>query len=167
MGNEMEQLDLESEQIKEVYARFGLAIYQAQCLERQLAILLSTEYGPGPTRMTRDQYDELLHSFFQKTLGSLINHLRKSIEIPDDLESILTETLKKRNWLAHHYFWEKAGQFMTAEGRITMIRELQSIADSFNRIDQQLTEISHIWAEHHGITEEIIQKHLEKLLKNG
>lgn len=163
----MEQLDLESDQIKEVYACFGLAIYQAQCLERQLAILLSTEYGLGPKKMTRDQYDELLQSFFVKTLGSLIKHLRQSVDISDDLDSILIEALKKRNWLAHHYFWEKAGQFMTEKGRIQMIRELQSIADFFNRIDQQLSEITHKWAERHGITEEFLERQLGELVKNA
>jgi hypothetical protein len=167
MGKNMEQLDLESDQIKEVYAYFGLAIYQAQCLERQLAILLSTEYGPGPKKMTRDQYDELLQSFFVKTLGSLIKHLRQSVDISDDLESILTEALKKRNWLAHHYFWEKAGQFMTEKGRIQMITELQGIADFFNSIDQQLSEITHKWADRHGITEELLQRHLEELVRNA
>ncbi len=166
MGNEMEQLDLESEQIKEVYARFGLAIYQAQCLERQLAILLSTEYSPGPKKMTRDQYDELLQLHFQKTLGSLITYLRKSVDIPNDLESILTDALKKRNWLVHHYFWEKAGQFMTESGRIRMIQELQGLAFFFDRIDKLLTEISHKWCEQHGITEEMVQKQLEELLKS-
>ena len=37
----MELKDADPEQIREVYARFGLAMYQAQCVERQIAILLA------------------------------------------------------------------------------------------------------------------------------
>ena len=62
----MEQLDPESYQIREVYARYGLAMYQAQCVERQLALLLITEYRPGPSRITRSQYDHLLEAHFEK-----------------------------------------------------------------------------------------------------
>ena len=56
---------------------------------------------------------------------------------------------------------------MTEKGRIQMIRELQGIADFFNRIDQQLFEITHKWAERHGITEELLQRHLEELVRNA
>lgn len=34
-------MDPESEQIREVYARYGLAMFQAQCLERALAMTLA------------------------------------------------------------------------------------------------------------------------------
>jgi len=162
----MEQLDLESEKAKEVYARFGLAMYQAQCLERQLAILLTTKYGPDPQRMTRTQYNDLFESFFSKTLGTLISHLRKTVDIPDNLELTLTEALNKRNWLAHHYFWKRAGQFMTERGRMSMIHELQVIADFFALLDEQLTEITREWAEKHKITEEVLQKRIERLLRS-
>lgn len=37
-----EYIEPELDQIREVYARFGLAMYQAHCLERQLAIILAT-----------------------------------------------------------------------------------------------------------------------------
>jgi hypothetical protein len=43
----MESCDYsEEQQIMDVYARFGLAIYQVQCLERELAISLATVHGP-------------------------------------------------------------------------------------------------------------------------
>ncbi len=90
----MEELDPVSAQIKEVYARFGLAVYQAQCVERQIAILLATKHGPGVNRITRTQYDELLRSLFKKTFGSLANRLRKSARIPGDFERSLEKALE-------------------------------------------------------------------------
>ena len=41
-------LDPESEEIREVYAFFGLAIYQAQCLEKQLAMVIATSGDSKP-----------------------------------------------------------------------------------------------------------------------
>ena len=45
--NNMNDLDSESYQIREVYALFGLAMYFAQCLERTIGISMVTVYGPG------------------------------------------------------------------------------------------------------------------------
>lgn len=162
--NSVDILDPESHQIREVYARFGLAMYQAQCLERTLAILMATVYGPGPQKSRRTQYDALLESNFRKTLGSFINQLRKRVSIAVDLELRLSEALEKRNWLAHNYFWERAPRFMKEEGRESMIKELQEIADYFAEIDSKLTMIVTEWGEKHGITEEVIQQQMETFM---
>jgi hypothetical protein len=161
----VEQLNHDSEQIREVYARYGLAMYQAQCVERGLAILLATAYRPGLTKITRSQYKELLESLFKKSFGGLTTHLRKSVNVPDDLEGALQEARNKRNWLAHHYFWDRAGHFMTDKGRWSMIDELQAIADNLDRLDKQLSEITQEWAKKHGITEQMLQLEMEKLIQ--
>ena len=43
----MELQDVDPEQIREVYARFGYTMYQAQCVERQIAILLAACFNPN------------------------------------------------------------------------------------------------------------------------
>jgi len=163
----MQPLDPESEQIKEVYARFGLAMYQAQCVERQLAVLLATEYGPGLHNMTRQQYEELLESLFKKTLGGLIHKLREAVDLPSDFESTLREALNKRNWLAHHYFWERAGHFMTEQGRRLMVDELQVIATELDELDQTLIHVSRKWMEKIGMSEEVVQIEMDRLLREA
>lgn len=160
-------LESHSEQIKEVYAQFGLAMYQAQCVERQLAILLATAYGPGPKRMTRSQYDDLLASLFRKTFGGLFQTLRKTVDIPEDFETTLSKALDKRNWLAHHYFWERAGHFMTEPGRRVMIGELSRIALELDDIDQKLIQISREWMGKIGMSEEVLQAEMEKLIADA
>lgn len=64
-------MDPEAEQCKKVFALYGLAMYQAQCLERQIAISLASTFGPEG--ITRKQYDSLLESNFEKTMGRLIH----------------------------------------------------------------------------------------------
>lgn len=163
----MQELDPVSEEIKEVYAQYGLAMYQAQCVERQLAILLATKYGPGIRKITRVEYDEILQSLFAKTFGGLINKLRKTIEIPDNFEKSLKQALEYRNWLAHHYFWERAGHFMSTIGRTKMIEELQEIVDFLHSFDHELISVSTAWAKKNGVSEDVINQERERLIQEA
>ena len=67
----MAERNVDPEQIKEVYARFGLAMYHAQCLEHQLVLILVTKYGPGPTRLSDVEFENVLDALFSRTLGHL------------------------------------------------------------------------------------------------
>ncbi len=157
----------ESEQTKEVYAHYGLAMYMASCLEHGLAILLATKYGPGPQKITRAQYDELLESLCKNTFGKLFAKLRQSIDVPEDLESSVKEAVEMRNWLAHHYFWEKAGSFMTKSGRASMIAELQDIVDFFEGVNTNLSQLSCKWLDKHGMREDDIMGRMERLIEES
>ena len=109
-------LDPESEQIREVYALFGLALYLAQCLERELAMLLAVFVEAE--LMTVWDYDARFAESFQFTFGSLVT---KFTEVAGSEHPRLTGQLAKavddRNDLAHHYFWDRAVRFSSTEGR--------------------------------------------------
>src|ERR1700677_85023 len=98
-------LDPESEQIREVYAFFGLAMYLAQNLERALAMLLAVLGEAKP--MTAWDYDARLAENFQSTFGALVTRF---VELAGSDHVTLSTQLEKavvdRNDLAHHYFWE-------------------------------------------------------------
>lgn len=159
------QLDPESDQIREVFSRFGLALFQAQALERQLAIILASKYGPGPTHMTRAEFDDVLSRLFSMTLGSLVNEIAELSDITEDEEERLKNALSKRNWLAHRYFWERAIEFISESGRASMIKELQGAADSFQALDELFTQRSREWGETIGITQQSLDKELERLIR--
>ena len=61
-----EHVDSESEENREVFARFGLAMYFPQCLERQIATTLVTMYGPGPNSITGTVRDRMLEDLFRE-----------------------------------------------------------------------------------------------------
>ena len=150
-----------------VYAEFGIAMYNAQCLEREFAISLARVYYSGPNRITWAQFLNFLDSNYKKTLGKLIFEMRKTTSIPSDMESRLMEALKKRNWLVHGYFWDRAGHFLTAEGRELMINELQDTANFFTQIGEELTAVNRAWATARGVTEEMRREALEDLIKSA
>ena len=157
-------LDPESEQIRDVYAHFGLAMYQAQCLERQLAIILATRYGPGPTKLSRTELDEKFDDLFSKTLGQLVNEVGRLAKLTKDEEKRLQEALSKRNWLTHRYFWERAIEFLSESGRASMIRELKATTHSFNTLDELFTNKTIEWARTVGITQQTLDKELERIV---
>lgn len=157
----------EEEHIKEVYAHYGLTMYQAQCVERALCILLASGKAPILKSITKYDYDNILNTLFKHTLGGLIKEMRKDMEIVDDFEKNIEKALEKRNWLAHNYFWERAGHFMTFEGRNFMLKELQEITSFFEVLDDYLTKINVEWVKKNGITTEFLEKQMEELVKNS
>ena len=142
-------------------------MYNAQCLEREVAISLARTYGSRQKRITWAQLMNFLDSNFKKTLGKLILEMRKTTSISPNLESTLMEALKKRNWLVHHYFWDRAGHFLTVQGRELMINELQDIANFLDQVDQELTAVNRAWATALGVTEEMRRDALEDLVRSA
>ncbi len=149
-----------------VYAEFGVAMYNAQCLEREFAISLARVYYREPNRLTWAQFLDFLDSNYKKTLGKLIFEMRKTTSISSDMESRLMQALNKRNWLVHAYFWDRAGHFLTAEGRELMINELRNTASFLSQIGEELTVVNRAWATSRGITEEMRRESLEDLMRS-
>ena len=162
MLTDREHIDSESEQIQEVFAHFELAMLQAQALERQLAIILVTKYGPGLNSITGTERDKILEGLFSKTLGTLVSKVGTAPQLSEDEQEQLQEALKKRNWLVHRYFWERAKEFLSEPGRASMIEELLETAELFQSLDELFTSRSVEWFEEAGITKREIDQAIEQ-----
>ena len=160
------QIDPELEQNREVYARFGLAMYQAQCLERQLAMILATKYGPDPTRISRKEFKSVFDDLFSKSLGQLVRKITKLSALSEDEEKRLKEALETRNWLAHRYFWERAVDILSVPGRASMIDELRAAAHQLHTQDEFFTNKTDEFGERFGINQQLIKKQIERSIRN-
>ena len=160
-----EYVEIDPEQTREVFARFGLAMYQAQCLERQLAIILATKYGPGPFNVSRTEFDNIFENLFSKSFGQLVSNITKLSALSQDEEEQLKKALERRNWLAHRYFWERAVDLLSDSGRASMIDELQETADLFDRLDEFFTSKTVDWAKSVGISQDMLNEQLVRLMK--
>ncbi len=149
---------------KEVFAFFGLASYSAQVLEKGLIIMVIAFRCKG-LRITRREFDVLYAEYNKKTLGQLLIRARKSISIPDNVDSLLDEALLKRNWLMHHYFADRAVQFTTEIGRRQMLSELQSLIRIFIEADLATESIYTPILEEFGVTGESVEKLIEEMVK--
>ena len=158
--------DKDPNHIKRVYEAYGLAMYQAQCLEKQLAMVYATHSKP-PRRITKEELEQKLTRNFEQTFGRLFGDMRRTVYLTSDFESRMQSAVDKRNWLAHDYFWDRAGHFPTDPGRETMIRELTELAEQFDTMDQQLDTVYRKWLERNGITKEHAQRALDEMIERA
>ncbi|MDG5814175.1 hypothetical protein QA601_03730 [Chitinispirillales bacterium ANBcel5] len=160
-------IDNEEHQTKEVYALYGLAMYYAQCCEKSLVMLLSSAWASQVDQMITDDYDKLLQVNMKKTFGSLLKTLESENKISRELTENINSVLKIRNFLAHDYFWDRAGEFTIHEGRTKMVSELNKYIDIFDELDLKLTEISDNWGEQKGVTEEMKAECMNKIIQKA
>ena len=161
----IEEMDDESWQTREVYAKYGLAMYFAQCLETGLVNLLVALKLKDRDKITRFDIDSLIGINYEKTLGKLIYSLKEAMKTSEDMETDLKELLDIRNYLAHRYFRVKAIDFMKKDGRQHMLSELECFISKLEGGDKKIEYITAVIAEQCGITDETICKSVEDLLK--
>ncbi|MDB5309834.1 MAG: hypothetical protein JWO38_4036 [Gemmataceae bacterium] len=153
------------EQIREVYAYFGLAVYCGQVLEHGIVNAMVVLRLPRRDRFTKGDIDAFMDQQFENTLGKLIKNLRAELALPTDLEGLLGQALKTRNWLCHEYFRERAIEFMTAAGRDKMLAELADAGELLNRADKRLSAVVQPLADRYGLTEEKMQVEYQALCR--
>jgi len=144
-------MDEESAQIREVYARYGLAMYHAQVLETAAWTALSLIVS-DPSVVTRWRFEEIQERATGLTLGQAVERLNQAKEVPVPLRQMLTEAVEKRNWLAHSYFWDRCVEFMDVRGRDLMIEELDKLDVWFQELDGQLSAITRQIMSECGLT---------------
>jgi hypothetical protein len=162
--------DAASEQVKDVYAHFGLAIYHAQCLEHGLVnALVFLDHIPNKHKAARsaaewaESVDCFMDSKFEFTLGRMIRELERVVSVEPDLQGLLASALTKRNWLAHGYFKDRAETFLTRSGRTQMLSELQEAQELFCRADEALDQAIRPARLRVGLTDEALAAEYEKL----
>jgi hypothetical protein len=157
-------MDMEEEDCKDIYAQVGLAVYWVQCLETTLTNILLFNgriRGTAPTEQDLDDLEASLQK--QKTLGGLIKQVQTEAKLPETAEALINEALRKRNFLIHHFFRERAYEWVTAAGRARMRAELQETQAILRTADQTATLLCMALAKLLGITPEWINAEAERM----
>jgi hypothetical protein len=164
----------EGEHVKEVFAYFGRAYYEAGVLETGLAIALMqidflsrvrdqylTDRGKSFDRTRYEsEFDRFMESQHAQTLGNLIKRVSTLPELSEDLKEKLRDAKKRRDFLGHHYFRERAVEFSNRTGRDKMIAELHNDGDFFEAIDRALYDELAPIREKLGMSGEKFQEYL-------
>ncbi|WAC27504.1 hypothetical protein [Ancylobacter sp. SL191] len=152
-------------QIREVYSRYGLAMYQAQVLEHGMvnaviiARMMPTLHGHPNRSAWEDAFDRAYDVELAKTFGNMLRALA-SLNPPEELLARLRSAKSARDRLAHSFFREHAEDFLSRSGRTKMIAECEDAIKMFSAIDANLEEHIRPQRERHGITNEWIERHL-------
>lgn len=161
----------EDEHVKEVYARFGLALYFAQVLEHGLVnalVILNLIPSQRHLSRSRDEWgaevDLFMDRHFQTTMGRMMRSLRDAVQVDADLEQLLHDALNKRNWLVHDFFREWAVEFMSATGRERMLSEVDGCRDLFKSADNRLEATLGPLRTKVGISDELWVREYQRML---
>lgn len=156
---------IDDEHVREVYAYFGLAVYYAQVLEHGIVNAMVVLRLPHRDRFTKGDIDAFMDQQFENTLGKLIKNLQAETTLPPDLEELLRQALKTRNWLCHDYFRERAFEFGTEAGREKMLAALLDAKELLTRADKRLDSVVKPLADRCGITEVLFQEAYQALCR--
>ncbi len=137
-----EEFDIESDDGKHklVYAYFGLAIYQAQCLEETFSLMLWTDKVIKKNAKSNEEVNEIIDTIenSKKTMGNFINEVKESYNIAESTIAKLKEILNTRNYLTHKYFKIHIDKFYSDTGKLEMIKYFCDFVDSSTFIDEEL-----------------------------
>jgi hypothetical protein len=96
-------------------------------------------------------------------MGRLLNKLKK-LEFPiEKIESQLKEALKNRNFLAHHYFFERAIAITTDEGCTKMVNELIGFQSFFKTLEKEIQLVTDKMSLRYGFTKELRESMMEQM----
>jgi len=116
--------------LNDVYTKFGETAEAAQLLETQVGNLLieaAIDTDGENLRSSQAVAKALFEDVDRKTLGQLIQSLRKTKKIPDDLGENLARALSERNRLNHSFYRQHDLRRNSDEGREIMINDLVQI----------------------------------------
>ena len=137
------------ENLHQLYAEFGMAAEKAQVLELEagnvvLSFVALTVDPKNISHTDKAGYKKLIDEVDRKTLGNLLRQVRKIVEFDSSSEEIISEALRKRNYLVHSFFKTHNFAIFDEEGRIKMRKELSDISEQMDIAHKRLTSISNL-----------------------
>jgi len=141
--------------IKEVYAKFGLAYYHSECLHRELCNMYAIGTFESSSHITRPRVEEKLAYAYSLTLGEITKQFERLL--PQKLFSELNDIVEKRNFLAHHFWFERATFMLTTAGVDRMLQELTELCQLFSDLDKKISMHFEPKRKQLGLTDEILQ----------
>jgi hypothetical protein len=157
-----EQLTPDDDQTREVYAKYGLAMYLAQVIEHGLAnfvLYAGTFYG-----LVTDEahVDALLDEMFSKTMGGQLREVLSLIEFSGDQIERLHQVREKRNMLAHSFWRERVTLTGSQAGRNQLLAELDAICAEFDTVNTEMDWMTMALLGLQGITPEMVRTAVEE-----
>jgi hypothetical protein len=157
-----EGMTADDRQTREMYARYGLAMYFAQVVEASIKSALVMAELSSSKFATLDDFDDSWAENFTVTMGRLVRKLTPFLAGDTALGDDLQLALLMRNQLAHHFFWDHAADATTTEGRSRMITECVSAVAFYQDIEQRVEMVVRRYSESVGTTPEVFAARLEE-----
>ncbi|WP_076543312.1 hypothetical protein [Shewanella sp. UCD-KL21] len=133
----------QSESLHNLYADFGMTAEKSQVLELEAGnvILSFLAITVDPEKITDEDkigYKKLVDEIDRKTLGNLLQKIKKIVDFDSNSEKIISDALKKRNYLVHEFFKSHNYAIHSESGRNEMRKELSDISTLLDLAHQHL-----------------------------
>lgn len=147
--------------IRDCFAYFGRTIYMAQCVEKGIMNSLISSYK----NITKTRYDELLLEKSQLTLGQLKREIKQKEIFSENVVERIEIFHKKRDWLAHNYWWDRAIEFNQENLRYKIFEELDQLTAEFESLNEVIEEDNKKFLLENGVNIEQLVDEFSKLDK--
>lgn len=160
-------------QIREVYSRYGLAMYMVQVLEHGMVNafivmrILPTIQSHRDKASWHATFDGSYEINLARTYGSMLRQLEMLDELPSDLLARLRAAKEDRDVLAHRFFRQNDIAFMNRDGRTEMIAWCEDRIEMFKRLSDELDEFIAPIQERFGISQRLIDETIAGLLEQA
>jgi len=160
MDSSTRQID--GELVREVYARFGAAYYYSECLHRGLCNAYAVAPFVNREGITGPRIDERLNEAFSMTLGALVEALRPWTS--DELHVSLQDAARRRNFLAHHFWFQRSHLMFSNDTLESLVEELEAERWFFEDVDARAEKHFAPQLAKLGLTNQIFQDALEHVM---
>lgn len=151
------------ELIKELYAQFGLAYFRSECLHRELCNAYVLAPFAKPDGITGPRVDERTVEAFAMTLGQVVEAIRPWASA--ELQTILSEAIERRNFLAHRFWFERCHLMFSSESVCRLIDGLRADSQFFLQADERVSAFFADASVRLGMSAEMQQRALSELLE--
>lgn len=158
VGEKKMRQESTSEEVKEVYCQFGLAYYHSEVLHRGLCNLYALSQIPEEGGLTRPRLEEHLVEAYSSTLGRIVDLVLPLL--PDKLINKLRDAIRQRNFLAHHFWFERIHLTSTSEGVVRLIEELSRYSKTFRELDSKIQKLTTPVYPRIGLTDDALEEAL-------
>ena len=165
--------DFDEVQIREVYSRYGLAMYMAQVLEHAMVnAMIIMRTLPG-MRTHRDEaswqatFDGAYEMGLARTYGNMVRQLEAIDEFPRELLGRLVSLKEDRDILAHRFFRQNDLAFMNRDGRTTMVAWCEERVELFKVLSDDVDAFIAPIQARYGISQSWIDRALAQSLEDA
>lgn len=155
-------MDTREELVKEVFSWFGSAYYHSEVLHRDLCNYYAMATFENIKDITRPRIEEKLSFAFSRTFGQVFEVMKEYLSI--DLQQCLVVALEQRNYLAHHFWYDRCRLMFTDQGLLELQEELRTLSGLFSLVDEKLSEYFKPTIQAIGITDSQIQDAFNSLI---
>lgn len=165
--------DFDDVQIREVYSRYGLAMFMVQVLEHGMvnaAIImrsLPTMRSHQNVQGWHTTFDRAYEAGLSRTYGNMLKQLDTIEEFPPLLLERLRSAKEDRDVLAHRFFRQNDIAFLNREGRTAMIAWCEERIELFQSLSNEIDAFTAPICERYGISQSAIDEKIRQSLEDA